>query len=221
MQYLTEIRDRLEDKLQLEPERIGAIGVKTWLLPERYYRSYVLDDARTKAWLEFLAISIRWPRLVEVGFLQGAEQGESGIWPIGKGTLSYCLFSGRQFASLIHNEDWDAGIENLPLREFRRLPRYMLLGKTRKDFHRLRTKYGSAVFYPLRNPGSRLPPFGCITVHTPSDWSFSTDEIQEVVRSLADASATLSRVVLLATEYDIPSIAPTGRVELTEAAAPL
>lgn len=164
---LGDVRDALAESVPLTESERSDMGLKVWLLPQRYYRHLIHGRTLRLAYCEFVSMCLGKRTLHQIGAVQGGEGNESSVpWTIGKGLLGEAMFGHAPVVKLIHHEDWSAGIEDLSDTEFWELESELRRGQSKSDFAALRTKYATAIACAVR-PNSTAVPFGCLTAHMP------------------------------------------------------
>lgn len=193
-----DLRGNIESELGLDP---ATLGVRVWVLPPRYYYWRCRERENRVALSDLGSVSLAYPRMVDLGGVTGGEMGPGSPWSVGKGILGAVLADDHVFSDpadalvVLHEIHWKRGIENQPEMLFRREPPEVRLGRSRKDFRRLRAKYGAAVAVPIGLRQCRLA-FGCATVHSPARRPLSEDEATVCASWLHGYAPTLEQAVV-------------------------
>jgi len=191
-----------------------AIGLRVWLLPERYYRLVVTDSLITRSLMDGCALLFARPKLIRAGFLErpGPHYDNAPRWhgrssPIGRGVVSKTILGGlgveddgdpirhvakargpvRNRGSYYSDKKHPCRVDGLRYRQ----TRYVT------------TRYSAIIAHQLL-PGHANEAFGCVTAHVPFGHSFGTEAAKnQIIQLLGVWSGSISNVVMKC-GYELP-----------------
>lgn len=177
-QPLLAIRVAVRKNPQLADVDADGIGLKVWLLPQRYLRNRALNNQLRTKLTEFAATHVDRPSMILAAEVRGAHVRPTGRrWAIGKGLIGSAVFGSdnESFFSVIHREFGDA--YTLSWWKFKRLPDEQRRNRRRKDMKALQDTYATAVAVGIRE-SAMAPAFGCITLDTPAGCELKNSQIE-------------------------------------------
>lgn len=177
-QPLLAVRLAVRRSDQLQDVDADGIGLKVWLLPQRYLRNRALHNPLRAKLMEFAATHLDRPSMVLAGDVRAAHVRPTGRrWAIGKGLIGSAVFGPQteSFFSVVHREFGDA--YKLSWWEFKRLPDERRRNRRRKDMKALQDTYATAVAVGIRESPTTAA-FGCITLDTPAGCELTKPQIE-------------------------------------------
>lgn len=183
---------RIESELSAEMDALTAslarlsptsvdqsrIGIRVWLLPERYFALHATGSVFRRRWHDAAGTFVRRPRLARALAFEDEKQyppqpKRTIRWTLSKGLPGAAIFHEKDFETIIHGE-LDAVLGTMRFWDFYiKLDPNIRQGRSREDFVRLRRRYSGAVAHKLR-PMHSTHAIGCITAHLPRgdgvDW---------------------------------------------------
>lgn len=183
-------------------------GGRVWLLPRWYIHALAKPAYLRLAYTEVAIRLAQRPRMVLAARVFGPVPNDSGIpWVVGKGLVGRLTLLNLDYDVLDHSSFWPADLATMTEQQWRNVDEDIRAGRSLAEAQKLKSMYGTAVGVPLRDAAT-LAKLGCVTLHTASGRSLTSDEIEKLVRLMVTQSPELSRQIVRRASLRIASDTP-------------